>query len=66
MMMVHENLYVEEVQYGEGLAEVLSIIIRTSSREKRNIIVAYVPLKTNTLIPQLSQVSLLWEHKKTH
>ena len=28
MIMVREDIYVEEVQYGEGMAEIISIIIR--------------------------------------
>ena len=36
------------MQYGEGLAEVIGLTIRTSKRNKRRIILAYVPPKTNT------------------
>ncbi|MPC08561.1 hypothetical protein E2C01_001150 [Portunus trituberculatus] len=35
----------EEVQFRDGLAKVLSITIRTSGRERRSIIVVNVPLK---------------------
>ena len=42
LIMVCENLYREEAQYGDGPAEVLSLKIR-SGREKRKIIVSYVP-----------------------
>ena len=38
-IMVHEKLYVEKIQYGDELAEVLSITIRSGS-EKSKIIVA--------------------------
>ena len=48
MILVREDICVEDVQYGEGMAEVLSLKVKTENKEKRRIIVAYVPPKTNT------------------
>ena len=45
--MVRDDVHVEDVQYGVGMVEVISITIRTSARERRKIIVAYAPPKTN-------------------
>ena len=45
--MVHEDIFVEGVQYGDGMAEVIGIIIWANGRERRKIIVTYVPPKTN-------------------
>ena len=39
-------IYVEEVQYGYGMAEIISIIIRNWGKRRR-IILTYVPPKTN-------------------
>ena len=41
--MVKEDIAVEGVQYGDGMAEVISIIIRTNERDRRKIIVVYAP-----------------------
>ena len=46
--MVRENIYIEEVQYGDGMAEALSITVKTSGRIRRRIVVSYVPPKTNS------------------
>ena len=43
-----EYLYMEEVHYGDGLAEVSSITIRAKGIERKKMIVIYVPPKTNT------------------
>ena len=48
LIMTKNDIYVEYVQYGTGMAEVLSIAIKTKNKVKRRIIVAYVPPKTNT------------------
>ena len=49
LIMVQEDIFVEEVQaYGDGMAEVIGITIITNERERRKIIVTYVPPKTNT------------------
>ncbi|MPC84308.1 hypothetical protein E2C01_079045 [Portunus trituberculatus] len=45
--MTREDIHVEELQYRDGHEEVVSITIRTSEREKRSIIVTYVPPKIN-------------------
>ena len=38
MFMVREHIYVEEVQYGDGMVEIISIIIRNwGKRRKINI-----------------------------
>ena len=55
MIMVREDIYVEEVQYGDGMAEIISIIIRNWGKRRR-IILTYVPPKTNAW--------KLEEHKK--
>ena len=46
MVLVKDGVQVEDVQYGDGMVEVISITISTSGGERRNIIVAYVPPKT--------------------
>ena len=46
MIMVREDIYVEEVQYGDGMAEIISIIIRNWGKRRR-IISTYVQPKTN-------------------
>ena len=46
MIMVREDIYVEEVHYGNGKAEIIRIIIRNWGK-KRRIILTYVPPKTN-------------------
>ena len=38
----------KEVQYGDGMAEVISITIQTNERYRRKIIVTYVLPKINT------------------
>ena len=43
--MVQEDIFVEEVQYGDGMAEVIGITIRTNERDRRKIIGTYVPPK---------------------
>ena len=35
MIMVREDIYVEEVQYGDGMAEIISIIIRNWGKRRR-------------------------------
>ena len=47
MAVIRNYVNVEDVQYGDGVAEVLDITMRISKRERRKIIVAYVPPKTN-------------------
>ena len=47
MIVVRDDVHVEDVQYGVGMVEVINITIRTSGRERRKIIVAYAPPKTN-------------------
>ena len=46
--MMKEDIAVEGVQYGYRLAEVIGITIQTSGRDRRKIIVTYVPPRTNT------------------
>lgn len=48
LIMFQDDIYVEDVQYGHGMAEVIGITIRTNGREKRRIILTYVPPRTNT------------------
>ena len=48
LIIVPDNIYIEEVQYGEDTAEIVSITIRTNERERRRIILTYVPPRTNT------------------
>ncbi len=47
LILVREDIQVEDVQYGSDMAEVISITIRIGGGERRKIIVAYVPPKTN-------------------
>ena len=47
LIMVKDDILVEEVEFRDGMAEVLSIVIQTKDRERRKIIVTYVPPKTN-------------------
>ena len=42
-----EDIFLEEVQYDDGMAEVIDITIPDNGRERRKIIVTYVPPKTN-------------------
>ena len=37
--MVQEDIFVEGVQYGDGMEEVIGMIIQTRGRERRKIIV---------------------------
>ncbi len=48
LIIVRDNIYIEEIEYGENAAEIASITIRTNGRERRKIIVTYIPPKTNT------------------
>ena len=48
LVMVKEDTVVEAVQYGNGMAEVISITIQTNERDRRKIIVTYMPPRTNT------------------
>ena len=45
LIMVQEDIFVEEVQYGDGMAEVIGITIKTNERERRKLITKYVPPK---------------------
>ena len=47
LILVKDDILVEEVEFGDGMAEVLSIVIKTNGKERRKIIVTYVPPKTN-------------------
>lgn len=47
LIIVRQNLCVEEVHYGDGMAEVIGLTIGTGRKERRKIIVTYVPPKTN-------------------
>ena len=47
LIIVRQNLCVEEVHYGDGIAEVIGLTIGTGRKERRKIIVTYVPPKTN-------------------
>ena len=48
LIMVQEDIFVEGVQYGDDMAKVIRITIQTNGRERRKVIVTYVPPKTNT------------------
>ena len=48
LIIVRDDIYIEEVQHGEDLAEIISITIRTKWRERRRILLTYVPPRTNT------------------
>ena len=48
LIIVPDNIYIEEVQYGEDTAEIVSITIRTNERERIRIILTCVPPRTNT------------------
>ena len=47
LILAKDSINVEEVDYGEGAVELVSIVIRNNDNERRRIIVAYVPPKTN-------------------
>ena len=47
LIVVRDDVHVEDVQYGVGMVEVISITIRTSDSERMKIIVVYAPPKTN-------------------
>ena len=40
--MVQEDILLEGVQYGDGMAEVIGITIQANGRERRRIVVPYV------------------------
>ena len=48
MILVKENILVENVEYGVGRAETLSVDIKIRGEKNRKIIVAYVPPKMST------------------
>ena len=58
LVLTKKDIYVDEVQYGEGMAEVIGITIKISKRVRRKIIVTYVPPKTN--------VWKMEEHREMH
>ena len=47
LITVQEVIFVEGVQYGDGMAEVIGIRIPNSGRERRKIVVPYATPKTN-------------------
>ncbi len=47
IILVKENIVVEEVEFGDGMVETLSVVIKIKGSEKRKIIVTYIPPKTN-------------------
>ena len=47
MILVKEDIMVEEVEYGDGMAETMSVVIKIKGSERRKIIVTYIPPKTN-------------------
>ena len=47
LIMVKKDIYVEDVQYGKDMAEVISVVIKNSKGERRRVILTYVPPKTN-------------------
>ena len=47
MILVKEDIFVEEVEYGDGMAETLSIVIKIEGNARRKIIVTYIPPRTN-------------------
>ena len=48
LIMVQEDIFVEGVQHGDGLVEVIGVTIQTNGRERRKIILMCMPAKTNT------------------
>ena len=48
LILVKDNILVEEVEFGDEIAEVICIVIKTKSKERRKIIVTYIPPRTNT------------------
>ena len=46
-----EDIVVEGVYYGDGMAEIIGLTIKTSGREWRNIVVTYVP-QTEQIVPR--------------
>ena len=46
LKMIHEDIYVEGVQYRDSMAEVIRITIRTNEKERRKIISIYAPSRT--------------------
>ncbi len=47
MIAVKEDIVVEEVEYGDGMAETLSVVIEIKGSEKRRVIVTYILSKIN-------------------
>lgn len=48
MILVKQNITVDKVEYGDGMAETISVVIKsTESKNKRKIVVTYIPPRTN-------------------
>ena len=47
LILVKDDILVEEVEFGDGMAETMGIVIKTKGGERRKIIVTYIPPKTN-------------------
>ena len=47
MLLTKKNITVEEVEMGEGMAEIIRIKTTRKGEKKRDFAVAYVPPKTN-------------------
>ena len=48
MILVKQNITVDKVEYGDGMAETISVAIKSKgSNKKRKIVVTYVPPRTN-------------------
>ena len=46
LVVVHEDVQVVDVQYGNGMAEVICITIKIKGNENRKVVLVYVPPKT--------------------
>ncbi len=47
VILEKEDIVVEEVEYGDGMAETMSVVVKIKGGEKRKVIVTYIPPKTN-------------------
>ena len=47
MILVKQNITVDEVEYGNGMAKTVSVVIKSNGNKKRKIVTTYIPPRTN-------------------
>ena len=61
MVLTRKDMIIVKVEKGEGMAEVLKVELIMKNGRKRDLVVVYVPLKTNALGERR-----VWKHFETH